>query len=225
MPASSLGLTNWPGGNVYRVGTNASHQGMILTHQIVADLGAPSPGTSRHFRYYLQVRYGDDHGAATEGMIEHGVESSPSPMGGGRGMNFYRVPRNDGTWWPGYRDISSGYRYVASGLRLLKHRTYRLEWRLAYGPTTYRVAVRIHDEHGNVVATEDDFHMVLPRRDQGTTLGAQAFTYDPRDHRYFRIGINGPTSNYPMQSMRDEDLFLHGAVAVCEQDWCGPAVP
>lgn len=225
VPASSLNLTKWPSGNVYRVGTLASFSTSIPTHQIVADLGVPAAGSTRYFRYYLQVTYGDDHGASGDGNIEHGVETSPSTIGGGNGMNFYRIPRNDGTWWPGYREISTGYRYIANGLRLLKNRTYRMEWSLAYGTSTYRVAVRIYDEDGVLVATENDFHMILPTTNLNARLGAENFAYRPGDHRYFRVGTNGPSSNFPMQNMRDENLFLHGAVAVCSTGWCGPAAP
>lgn len=218
--AAAMGLTSWPASNVYRVGTQASSQGSIQTHVVETDLGAPVAGERRYFRYYLQVVYSDSHGSATEGNIEHGVETAES--GGGDGMNFYRLPRNDGTWFPAYREISSGVRYVASGLRLSKHRTYRLEWSLDYGASSYSVQVRIYDQTGTLVATEQDFFQYLPSRDTSRLLGAATFTYTPAHHRYFRVGTNGPSSNFPMANMTDGNLFLHGAVAVCRGGWCGP---
>jgi hypothetical protein len=218
--AASLSLTAWPTTNVYRVGTQASSPSAILTHSIEVDLGVPAPGVSRYFRYYLQVTHGDAHGNGTVGNIEHGVETAES--GGGDGMNFYRIPRSDGTWFPAYREISTGVRYVGTSLNLLKNHTYRLEWGLTYGASTYSVQVRIYNNAGVLVATEADFHRFLPSEDVNIKLGTEAFTYTGAHHRFFRVGTNGPTSNFPMTNLVDQNLFLHGAVAVCEGDWCGP---
>lgn len=206
-------------GNVYRVSTNANFQGGIRTHVVTTDLGTPATGETRYFRYYLRVPYGDDHGPASDGNLEHGVETTDALANAGRGMNFYRVPRNDGTWWPGYREISTGVRFIASGLRLRKHTTYRMEWALHYGATSYTVQVRITDPSGNVVATEADFRPYVPAG-SGTMRGAP-FAYMAAQHRYFRVGTNGPSSNFPMLNLRDEALFDHGDVKICLRNWCG----
>lgn len=211
--AASMGITNWPTTNAYRV-TNQYNT-------LWKDLGVPSPGETRYFRYYLQVLYDDTHGAASVGNLEHGVETADAELGGGDGMNFYRIPRNDGTWWPGYREISTGYRYVADGLSLDKDRTYRLEWSLAYEETTYSVQVRIYDDTGALVATEDDFYQFLPLVLPSTRLGSENFTYTPIDHQWFRVGINGPSSNFPLEGDANDPLFAHGAVCIRNDTWCG----
>ena len=222
--AAALGLQDWPGGsNVYRVGVQSGSG--IQTHQLVADLGAPAANSHRYFRYYLQVAYGDDHGSASESSIEHGVETSPSTSGGGRGLNMYRLPRNDGTWFPAFRDIASGWRYVASDLRLAKNRTYRWEWHVTYLASTYSLQIRIYDGAGVLVATENDFFQLLPSRNTAARLGAAQFAYAAADHRFFRVGTNGPGSNFPLANLRTDNLFLHGAVAVCATGWCGPVAP
>lgn len=213
--AASLGLTNWPTANAFRC--------QRQTHQMSVDIGAPSAGSARHFRYYLQVTYDDTHGAASNGMIEHGVETADALDGGGDGMNFYRIPRNNGTWFPGFREISTGYRYIAPGLSLLKNHTYRLEWRLAYGASTYTVQVRIFNASGVQVASDEDFHRVLPAPEStGAKLGSESFAYTASDHRYFRVGCNGPSSNFPLGGDASDTLFVHGAVAISTTDWCGP---
>jgi hypothetical protein len=222
--AASLGLADWPVANVYRVGMQAGASG-IQTHQIQVDLGAPSANSHRYFRYYLQVPYGDDHGTSSESTIEHGVETTSATNSGGRGLNLMRLPRNDGTWFPVFRDIASGWRYVASGLRLAKNRTYRMEWHATYLASTYSIQVRIYDAAGTLVATENDFFQYLPVRNTSARLGAITFPYVAADHRYFRVGTNGPSSNFPMANLRTDNLFLHGAMAVCTTGWCGPVAP
>jgi len=212
--ASSLGLTNWPTSNAYVVQINTSAARKLL--------GDPVPGETRYFRYYLQVLYNNTHGAADKGMLEHGVESVDAELGGGDGFNPYRIPRNDGTWFPGYREISSGYRYVADQLSLLKNRTYRIEWAISYGATTYSIQYRIYDENGVLVADEDDFHRYLPTETQSVTLGSENFTYTPLAHRYLSIGTNGPGSNYPLTNSAGDNQFAHGAVCVRNDTWCGP---
>lgn len=213
------GISGEWAGNVYRVSTVARYTAGVPTHTVTTDLGAPAVGETRYFRYYLRVPYGDDHGAAIDNNLEHGIETTDALANAGRGMNFYRVPRNDGTWWPGYREISTGVRFIASGLRLRKHTTYRMEWALSYGATSYTVQVRITDPQGNVVATEADFRPYVPAG-SGTMRGAP-FAYMASQHRYFRVGTNGPSSNFPMLNMKDEALFDVGAVAVCLRNWCG----
>ena len=39
-------------------------------------------------------------------------------------MVFYRIPRSNGTWFPGYCEISSGWRWVGTGL-LVAERQFR----------------------------------------------------------------------------------------------------
>lgn len=218
--AASLGLEKWPTTNVYRVGTQAIFPSQIATHQIEVDLGAPSPDSHRYFRLYLQVTHGDAHGNGTEGSVEHGFETAES--GGGDGLNLMRIPRNNGTWFPAYREIATGIRYVAPGLNLLKNSTYRIEMHLAYGTSTYTIEVRIFDEDGVQVASEADFYQYVPVNNTGLRLGAATFNYVPAHHRFLRVGTNGPSSNFPMNNLVDQDLYLHGAVAVSDSGWLGP---
>lgn len=219
--AASLALTNWPTPNVYRVGTMAASPSSIPTHILEVDLGLPSAGSHRYFRYYLQVTHGDIHGNGTSTNYEHGVETADT--GGGDGMCFYRIPRSNGTWFPGYCEISSGWRWVGTGLSLQKNRTYRMEWHLAFSASTYTVQVRITDVATNtVVATEANFHRLLPApEDNSIPLTGIQFTYLPADHRFFRVGTNGPTSNFPMTNLVNQNLFLAGAVAISDSDWVG----
>lgn len=219
--AASLGVTNWPVANLFRV---PSYGSGFAAQTIQHDLGAPSSGTHRYFRVYVQVPWADSHGGSSKGNWEHGMEMSEAEMGGGDGFVFVRIPQNDGTWWPVWGEIGDarGLRYIGWDLSFSKTETYRLEWHVAYGASTYTVEIRIYDEDGVLVATEDDYWRYLPSENTGMRLGDETWNYTPSDHRYFRVGTNGPTSNFPLANIRDDQpLFYYGAVAISETGWCG----
>lgn len=212
----------WPAANAFVVRADA---GQLSTKQIFRDLGAPASGTQRFFRVYVAMLWADSHGAGTNGNLEHGIESADAELGGGDGFNIYMVPRADGTWFPGFREISTGYRYVAEQLRLSKRATYRLEWRIAYGTGSYTVEIRIFDGAGTLVASTPDFLRVLPYP-QGVPLNTEVLSLAATGgHRWFRVGSNGPSSNYPLANISAGDAFrAHGGVAVGQSGWCGPYV-
>jgi hypothetical protein len=224
--ASSLGLSNWPTANAYRVGNQPTSPTSIATHQMWKDLGAPAPGAQRYYRLYMQMVYPDALGNGTVGNIEHGIESADAAMGGGDGMNLIRIPRSNGTWFLGYRDIRTAQRWYASDLQLLKNRTYRLEWHLAFSSSNYTVEIRVYNENGALVATAADF-----RPSMGTgatqTLNLDRVPWSSgaaAPYRYFRIGTNGPSSNYPIGTLGGQTLYVHGAVATSSEGWAGPYV-
>ncbi len=222
--AASLGLQNWPTVNAYRVGNQPTSPTSIATHQLWKDLGTPTAGSHRYYRFYMQMVYPDALGNGTVGNIEHGVESADAAMGGGDGMNLIRIPRSNGTWFLGYRDIRTAQRWYASDLQLRKNRTYRLEWHLAFSSSSYRVEIRVYDEHGALVATAADFK---PSMGTGATrtLDQDQVPWTPSAgaaYRFFRIGTNGPSSNYPIGTLGGQTLYVHGAVATSSTGWAGP---
>jgi len=227
--AASLGLTDWPTANAFVVRTSQAAMGSMWA-QLDYDVGLPSPGAHRYFRVYVAMLWEDNHGDGN-GMdgIEHGMESADLGWreggGGGDGFNPMMLSRSNGTWNPGFREISTGHRF-ASSIGLAKFRTYRLEWHIAYGVGTYTIEVRIYDSANRLVVTTSDF----VRRNPfpiGDLLSNSVLTLaSPQDHRWFRVGSNGPTSNYPGLNVDVGDAFrAHGAVAICVTNWCGPYVP
>jgi hypothetical protein len=229
--AASLGLTNWPTANAFVVRTQENWMGSMWS-QLDVDLGVPAPGSHRYFRVYVAMLWEDDHGDGSGiSSVEHGIETSQfgySPNGsggGGDGLNPMMLSRSTGVWHPAFREISSGYRYV-SDIQLPKFATYRLEWHIAYGTGNYRVEIRIYDAAGTLVVTEADFWRGLPWPQGELLRDATLALADATDHRWFRVGSNGPTSNYPDLNVQPLDAFrAHGAVAICTLNWCGPYVP
>jgi hypothetical protein len=222
--AAALGLTNWPTANAFIVRAFDDSPDRLASAQIHRNLGTPSNGSHRYFRLYAAMLWGDSHGDGTTGHGEHGIESAALDSGGGTGWNFYQIPNDDGTWFPGFREISTGVRYVADGLTLAKNATYRLEWHLAYGAGSYQVQVRIYNAAGTLVGDEDDFYLRSPVIDPQQLLGAGVFSLaDASNHAWFRVGCNGPGSNYPLSNIvANEPFRAHGAVAVSDSNWIGP---
>lgn len=228
--AASLGLdAQWPTANAYVVRTSEAAMGSMWS-QLDVDLGAPAAGTHRYFRVYVAMLWEDNHGDGNGiDSGEHGMETADagyqSTGGGGDGMNPMMLSRSNGTWNPGYREISTGYRYAAS-VALAKFRTYRLEWHIAYGVGTYTIDIRLYDGAGQLVASTPDFLRRNPFPIGEPLSSAILSLASPEDHRWFRVGSNGPTSNYPSANVDALDAFrAHGAVAVCTVTWCGPYVP
>lgn len=225
--AASLGLVNWPTPNAYVVRTGQAQMGTMWS-QLDCDLGTPAPGNHRYFRVYVamlwQDRHGDGNGLANG---EHGIEGVDRGYneggGGGDGFNPMMLARANGTWNAAYREISNGYRYVAPNISFAKFATYRMEWHLAYGIGVVRVEMRIYDGAGKLIASTPDFRRVLPYP-QGESLSDAVIPLaTPVGHRWFRVGSNGPTTNYPGENVDVGDAFrAHGAVAVSSTDWCGP---
>jgi hypothetical protein len=222
--AAALGLTNWPTANAFIVRAFDDSPDRLASAQIHRNLGTPTNGSHRYFRLYAAMLWGDSHGDGTTGHGEHGIESAAVGSGGGTGWNLYQIPNSDGTWFPGFREISTGVRYVADGLTLAKNATYRLEWHLAYGAGSYQVQVRIYNAAGTLVGDEDDFYLRSPLIDQTQRLGAGMFTLaDATNHGWFRVGCNGPGSNFPLSNIvANEPFRAHGAVAVSDSNWIGP---
>lgn len=210
---------DWPTANAMVIRASAGNLNTFVT---VRDMGTPVDGTHRYFRVYVAMLWTDDHGNGTSGNLEHGIESAPAETGSGQGMNPFMVPRSNGTWFPGYREISTSYRWVADSLSLTKNATYRFEWHITYGATTYTIEIRIYDGDGVLVATAADFVRSVPSP-AGELLSAATLTLsDKTDHRWFRVGTNGPSSNFPLSNIDANDAFrAHGAVAISEDDWCG----
>ncbi len=193
----------------------------FMTAEYVA--GNPTNGEVRYFRHYDACLIRDaitPTGAV--GNVEHGYESADT--GGGDGWNLMRIPRTDGTYFLGFRDITSGFRWMATGISLAKEAFNRLELRLAYGETTYTVQLRIYDETGALVADASDFVQTLPN-DPSITLDEATIAYTAANHANIRIGSNGPSSNYPASGVIDTDpMFATTAWAYSTTDWCGPYV-
>ena len=224
--AASLGITDWPTANLYYVGSE-SGQAAIRTHQVWKDsLGNVGSGTQRYYRYYARVPYGDTHGAATTGNSEHGVESGQSSSSLSDSFAFFRVPRNDGTWFPGWTAYITNWRWVADNLNLNKSKTYRLEWHVNFTSTSaYNVEIRIYNSSNSLIADESDFHLRAPA-DNATTLEGFIHPWNSATDTAFwdliTMGTNGPSSNFPLANLIDEDLFYHGAVCIRNDTWCGP---
>jgi hypothetical protein len=224
--AQALGLAGWPTANAFVVRAIDDSPDRLASAQIFRDIGSPAPGSHRYYRLYVAMLWSDAHGDGTDGMGEHGIESADVMLGGGTGFNVYMVPRSNGTWWPAFRELSTSVRYIADGLSLSKNATYRLEWHLAYGTGSYTVQLRIYNAAGTLVADDRNFYMRSPMIDRTQLLSNASFTLaDFADHRWFRVGTNGPGTNYPLSNIVVNDPFrAHGAVAVCGQAWCGPYV-
>lgn len=230
--AASLGIADWPTPNVFDV--RAWGIDMWGATQVQWDLGTPSPGDVRYFRWYYQDTVPNTvtpDGAI--GDIEHGCETSDANTGGGDGFNPIHVPLQDGTWFPQYREISSGYFYATHTTTFAKATTFREEWRIAYGVGEYTVQQRLYDGAGVKVfdsadggADEADFYQISPAHNPALTLDAATFTLaDFGDHRWFRMGCNDPTSNFPVSTIAAGDGWARfGAAAVSFDTWCGPYI-
>ena len=218
----AFAITGWPVPNAFVVRSNAD--GNSPFHQIFKDLGQPAQNSHRYFRLYVAHMWGDSHGDGTNGNVEHGIESADASSGGGDGWNIYFIPRNNGTWWPAFREISTGVRYIADGLSLTKNATYRFEWHIAYGTTSYTVEIKIYNAAGTQIASDADFYQLLPSLNTSLKLTTAVFSLaDFLDHAWFRVGCNGPSSNYPLANILANDPFrAHGAAAVSTSGWVGP---
>jgi hypothetical protein len=224
---SDYGIANWPVANAFVIHAIDDTPDRIASASIYRDLGTPSNGTDRYFRLYTAMLWSDSHGNGTAGNTEHGIETANHPTNGGAGAGgfvFYMVPTNTGKFWIGVMDEElNNIRFNTINATLLdKNKTYRIEWHLAYGATSYTVEVRVYDESGVLVLDTDDF--VGYGDVDGLPLASYTYTgISLSRHRYFRVGTNGPGNNYPLTGIVVGDAFrAHGAVGVSEQTWCGP---
>jgi hypothetical protein len=224
--ASSLSLAKWPTANAFVVRAFDDSPDRLASAQIWRDVGLPAAGAHRYYRMYVSMLWTDSHGGGTSGNTEHGIESASGATGGGAatgGHNFYMVPRADGTWWPGYRDQQLDERFIADNLIFAKNATYRVEWHLAYAATSYTIEFRIYDGDGVQVGQTSDFYRRTAGVEPNTKLSSFTFNNITLDrHRWFRVGCNGPGSNYPLANIvAGEPYRAHGAVAVSDLNWIG----
>ncbi|HYC52479.1 MAG TPA: hypothetical protein VEB19_15310 [Gemmatimonadaceae bacterium] len=218
----------WPTANAFviRVPAGQSSLGAAWSQPYI-NLGLPGNGSHRFFRMYTAMLWADSHGHGNtlfgstvpgSGNVEHGVESADiTGTGGGDGFNPMWLCNANGHWMFAWRDINTGQRFNCDTILLNKFATYRVEFHVAYGATTYTVQVRIYDGAGVLVL--DDADLVS----NGVSLTNATFAYTPAEHQEFRVGCNGPTSNYGDTGTQAGDAFrAHGAVAISDTDWCGP---
>ncbi|HYC52480.1 MAG TPA: hypothetical protein VEB19_15315 [Gemmatimonadaceae bacterium] len=218
----------WPTANAFVIRVPAGQNSLgFAWSQPYISLGAPASGDDRFFRLYTAMLWADSHGHGNtafgstvpgSGNVEHGVESADvGGSGGGDGFNPMWLCNGNGVWMMAWRDINTGQRFVCDTVLLNKFATYRVEWHCAYGAATYSVQLRVYNGAGTLMLDESD--MV----GNGTTMANSTFAYVPSEHQEFRIGCNGPTSNYPDTGTQPGDAFrAHGAVAISYSDWCGP---
>lgn len=206
--------------------TRATALGYGQTANTEYDAGLPADTDVWAYRIYMACLQPDATGDGQKGHVEHGYESANT--GGGDGWNFMRIPKSDGTWRLVFRDITSGYRFVAWNLALDKDAWYRVEHRLTYGAATYTLEVRITDPDGVLVGTDADFWQYVPSENTGILLSGFAIAYTAANHRYIRIGNNGPSSNYPgvggvgTPPSLGDGMHATTGFAVCKTgDWCG----
>jgi hypothetical protein len=215
--AASLGLTNWPTANAFV--NRAFGSGWTATRQAEANLGNPVNGEHRYFRFFYQCLIPTS--VTGSGGVEHGVESSDgfSPLGTNtKGWNIMRIPRTDvDDWYVSFRDIESGARYEAQGISLQRNKTYRIEWHVIYGASTYTIEIKVFDETGVQRVSEADF-----RNLSNQPLTGVAFAYTAAFHRCARVGNNGPSSNFPIGGVTDGmGMHAHGAFAYSKNGWLG----
>ena len=111
-------------------------------------------------------------------------------------------------------------------MNLNKSKTYRLEWHVNFTSTSaYNVEIRIYNSSNSLIADESDFHLRAPA-DNATTLEGFIHPWNSATDTAFwdliTMGTNGPSSNFPLANLIDEDLFYHGAVCIRNDTWCGP---
>ena len=218
----------WPTANAFVIRVPAGQNSLgFAWSQPYISLGPPASGDHRYFRLYTAMLWADSHGHGNtafgssvpgSGNVEHGIESADvGGTGGGDGFNPMWLANGNGVWMMAWRDINTGQRFTCDTILLNKFATYRVEWHIAYGASTYTVQLRVYNGAGTLVV--DDGDLV----GNGAPLTNATFAYTASEHQEFRVGCNGPTSNYPDTGTQGGDAFrAHGAVAISGSDWCGP---
>lgn len=233
--AASLGITGWPVANVFqgRIHTNGAWPAV----QIQYNWGAPIVGEVRYTRFYIQVRFANTVTPdAVEGNLMHGIETADATSGGGDGYAFMVLPKTDGTFFVGFRDVA-GHRFYCDSTFLNKFTTYRVEIRREFtSSTTYLAAVRIYDASGTLVTGSvlgdtgaDNWTQYLPTNNSSIKLRDVSITSTLAAHTVERFGNNGPGTNFPGTStygtqatvVEGEDWYTFGAVALGTSGWLG----
>ena len=219
---------NWPTANAFVIRVPAGQTSLgSAWSQPYKNLGIPGNGTHRYFRLYTAMLWADSHGHGNtlfgsavpgSGNVEHGIESADvGGTGGGDGFNPMWLANANGVWMMAWRDINTGQRFNCDSVLLSKFATYRVEWHITYGATTYTVQLRVYNGAGTLVLDDGDL------LSNGVALTNASFAYTASEHQEFRVGCNGPTSNYGDTGTQGGDAFrAHGAVAISDSDWCGP---
>lgn len=232
--AASLGLVDWPTANAWACRANGVD--WTNTTQTQWDLGVPVPGDRRWFRHYYQCPIPNTVTPnAVLGNLEHGHETADAALGGGDGYAPIRLPMTDGTFFFGYREISTGFRYYWNSTFLQKFTTYRIEWDVRYGVGSYQLGCKVWSaadvlllDSDNAALGGDLFSQYLPVANPALFLRNQVFALaDFADHRYLRFGNNGPsTVNFPSVGVvAGTPMHYYGAAAVSFTSSCGPYVP
>lgn len=247
--AASLALPNWPHANALHVWNDGSGVGGtppipdgIEGRQLSVDLGRdPQAGDFIYGREYYNVLYPDARGDSAINLssfpnnVEHGMESKAAPAfsGGGTGANIYILPKSDGTYRLGWRDITVGRRWVARDIALTKGATYRREFSIEFLSDRYKPLVYVYDHNNNLVIPPDAFLPLTSGGGATTTMDQDSVPVDMTNlavrqrFRCWRCGTNGPTSNWPLSgnSGVTTSLWAIGGVAYSFTNFPGVYVP
>ena len=236
--AASLSIGDWPTTNIFQGRVHTSTVWPAV--QMQYNWGAPIVGEVRYVRFYLQVRFPNTLTPdAVEGNLMHGIETADAEIGGGDGYGFMVLPKTDGTFFVGFRDVA-GHRFYCDSTFLNKNTTYRVEIRREFTSSTgYLAAVRIYDASGTLVTGSvlgdtgaNNWTQYLPTNNPSLYLRDVTITSTLAAHTVERFGNNGPGSNFPGTStygtqatvVEGEDWYSFGAVALGTEDWLGAYV-
>lgn len=233
--AVSLGISDWPTTNIFQGRVHTSSAWPTVTVQY--NWGAPIVGEIRYLRFYLQVRFPNTLTPdATEGNLIHGIETADAETGGGDGYAFMILPKTDGTFFVGFRDVA-GHRFYCDNTFFNKNTTYRVEIKREFTTSTsYIATVRIYDasgtlltDSGNSAVGGNNWTQYLPTNNPSIYMRDTPITSTLIAHTVERFGNNGPGTNFPGTStygtqatvVEGEDWYSFGAIALGTQDWLG----
>jgi hypothetical protein len=164
---------------------------------------APAVGESRYFRLYYRQDWRDSRSIGGNG--HHWIQANPGTCA--YEWQWIIEPNGNGTF-----NVRYGLTLLNPGGRFgpvtfNEDTTYRFEWRLhRTSSSSVKYEVRIYDSAGALVLDTDD----VPG------LASATGTPNANCLRNMLIGYNGG-NNISVESYQ-----YIGAVAVCDDDWCGP---